>query len=158
MSISAQPCIRSGRPADLPAALRLLQASGLPTADLTSTEALRLWVLEIRDSVEGVIALQRFGEDALLRSLAVAPEHRQRGYGRELVARLETNARADGVRTLVLLTETAHRFFQSLGYETVERQVASEEMRQCAEFRALCPASAMCMSKTLTAPAVTEPT
>jgi amino-acid N-acetyltransferase len=158
MSVSVQPRIRSGAPADLPAALRLLQASGLPTADLTSMEGLRLWVLEVQGSVEGVIALQRFGKDALLRSLAVAPEHRQHGYGRELVARLERDASADNVRTLVLLTEAAQEFFQSLGYETVERQVASEAMRQCAEFRSLCPASATCMSKTLLVPSVTEPT
>ncbi len=158
MSISAQPRIRSGTGADLPTVLRILQASGLPTADLTSTAGLRLWVLEIRGSVEGIIALQRFGEDALLRSLAVTPEHRQHGYGRELVARLELDARAAGIRTLVLLTETATAFFQSLGYQITDRQVVNEQMRQCAEFRSLCPATAICMSKTLMTSAITEPT
>ena len=46
MSVSTQPGIRGGVLADLPAALKLLQASGLPTADLMSTDGLRLWELE----------------------------------------------------------------------------------------------------------------
>jgi len=78
--------IRRGEPADTPSVLELLTAAGLPTADLTSA-------------------------DGLLRSLAIAGEYRHRGLGRELVARLERDARADGIAQLVLLTETAESFF-----------------------------------------------
>ena len=91
----------------------MLVNAGLPTADL-GTSDLQLWLLEAGGALVGVIALERFGSEALLRSLAVAPAHRKRGVGRRLVAWLEADARAEGVRRLVLLTETAETFFRSL--------------------------------------------
>jgi amino-acid N-acetyltransferase len=145
-----QPTIRLGQDADLTAVLALLQAAGLPTADLTSVTCLHLWVLEAEDSLVGVVGMERFGARALLRSLAVAPSYRQRGMGHQLVARLESEARADDVEQLVLLTETAERFFRAIGYEAIDRRRVPEEIRQSAEFRSLCPASAVCMSKLLT--------
>jgi protein-tyrosine-phosphatase/N-acetylglutamate synthase-like GNAT family acetyltransferase len=133
----------------VPAVLALLQDAGLPTADLKSAQGLQMWVLEAKDSVLGVIALERFGSEALLRSLAVAPECRKRGFGHELVARLEQDAQADGVEQLVLLTETAEPFFRTLGYDVIDRRNLSEEVKQSAEFRSLCPASAVCMRKAI---------
>jgi amino-acid N-acetyltransferase len=150
MSPSAD--IRRGRPADLPPVLALLENAGLPTADLKNIARLDMWVLEIKDSVAGVVALERHGSDGLLRSLAVAPEYRKRGLGSQLVERLESDARADGVKQLILLTETAEAFFRSLDYEVIDRRHVSEELQQSAEFRSLCPVSAICMSKVLAKP------
>jgi amino-acid N-acetyltransferase len=133
----------------MPAVLALLQEARLPTADLTSVQDLKIWVLDASDSLQGVIALERFGTDALLRSLAIASEFRKRGFGRELVAQLEQDAYTDGVEQLVLLTETAEPFFRSLGYEVIDRRYVSEALKQSAEFRSLCPASAVCMSKAI---------
>jgi len=147
--LSLQLSIRRGQSTDMPAVLALLQGAGLPTADLTSARELTMWVLEARDSLLGVIALERFGTDALLRSLAVAPEYRKHGLGHELVARLEQDAQANGVAQLVLLTETAEPFFRSLGYDIIDRRCVSEELKQSAEFRSLCPVSAVCMSKAI---------
>jgi amino-acid N-acetyltransferase len=144
--------IRRGQSTDMPAVLALLQGVGLPTADLKSAQKVEMWVLEARDSVLGTIALERFGTDGLLRSLAVAPEYRKCSFGRELVVRLERDAQAVGVERLVLLTETAESFFRSLGYEVIDRRDVGEELKQSAEFRSLCPASAVCMSKAIRAP------
>jgi amino-acid N-acetyltransferase len=145
---SSQPSIRRGDANDMPAVLALLQSAGLPTSDLSSAQRLQLWVLQ-SDSLQGVIALEHFGSEALLRSLAVASEYRQRGLGHELVARLEHDAQADGIKRLVLLTETAQAFFRTLDYQVIDRQSVSDAVKQSAEFRSLCPASAVCMSKTL---------
>jgi amino-acid N-acetyltransferase len=150
--MSPSPDIRRGRSADLPPVLALLEGAGLPTADLKSIARLDIWVLEIKDSVAGVIALERHGSDGLLRSLAVAPEYRKRGLGALLVERLESDARADGVKQLILLTETAEAFFRGLNYEVIDRRHVSEELQQSAEFRSLCPVSAICMSKVLAKP------
>jgi len=147
--MSPLPDIRRGQPADLPHALKLLQGAGLPTADLHTAARLQIWVLEAKSGVAGVIALERFGTEGLLRSLVVAPEYRKQGFGFELVARLEQDARSEGVRQLVLLTETAQEFFCRLDYQVIDRHSVSEELRQSAEFRSLCPVSAICMSKVL---------
>ena len=101
------------------------------------------------DSLVGVIGLERFGSERLLRSLAVASECRKQGFGLELVVQLERDARIDGAARLVLLTETAEQFFRSIGYKITDRHLVSEHVRQSAEFRSLCPASAICMSKML---------
>lgn len=144
-----QHAIRRGESSDLPSVLELLTAAGLPTADLTSARGLQLWILAAGHSPRGVIALERFGDDGLLRSLALACEYRRRGLGRELVARLERDARDAGIAQLVLLTETAESFFSRLGYDSIDRCLVSEPLQQSSEFRSLCPASAVCMRKAL---------
>jgi amino-acid N-acetyltransferase len=149
MNSSPQPAIRRGRASDLAAVLAMLQGAGLPTEDLTSAPGLHLWVISTEKSLVGVIGLERFDAGALLRSLAVEPGHQRRGLGRQLVARLEHDARADGVQQLVLLTKTAEAFFRELGYEAIDRRYVSEDLKQSAEFRSLCPASAVCMTKSL---------
>ena len=66
-------------------------------------------------------AIERFGDDGLLRSVVVAPDHRGSGVGQALVAAAEALAREAGIRDLWLLTETAIDWFPRLGYEVVER-------------------------------------
>jgi N-acetylglutamate synthase-like GNAT family acetyltransferase len=142
--------IRPGSPADLPAVRDLLDGAGLPTADLTSA-GLQLWVLEEGDSsFMGAVALERSsGNEALLRSLVIVPASRGRGFGQQLVARVETDSRQAGIHRLILLTETAKPFFERLGYAVIDRQSISGAVKESAEFRSLCPASAVCMAKSL---------
>ncbi len=146
---SLQPTIRRGQDADLAAVLALLHGAGLPTGDITSAQSLLFWVLETEESLFGVIGMECFGRYALLRSLAVAPSYQQRGLGHRLVARLERDAQTDGVERVVLLTETAETFFRAIGYAVIDRRYVPEEIKQSAEFRSLCPASAVCMTKSL---------
>ncbi len=118
--------------------------------DLSSAPGLKVWVLEIEGQLAGAVALEGTEPSSrLLRSLVIAPAHQRRGLGPELVARVERDARAEGVERLVLLTESAQSLFDRLGYEVIERAAAPEPLRQSAEFRTLCPASAVCMAKRL---------
>jgi amino-acid N-acetyltransferase len=147
--MSSPPAIRRGHAADLAAVVALLTDFRLPTDDLASEPPLRFWVVEDEQSVYGVVGMQRFGTCALLRSLAVAPAHQKCGIGRRLVGQLERDAQSDGIEQLVLLTETAETFFRAIGYEVTDRNYVPEEIKRTAEFRSLCPASAVCMTKSL---------
>jgi amino-acid N-acetyltransferase len=147
--MSPRPDIRRGAPADLPQVTTLLNDAGLPTADLASIRELSMWVLEMEHSLIGVIALERYGSEGLLRSLAVTGEYRERGFGSLLVDRLEADAGASGVRQLVLLTETAEAYFRNRGYVVIGRDAVSDEIKQSAEFQSLCPVSARCLCKVL---------
>jgi amino-acid N-acetyltransferase len=147
--MSSPPVIRRGHGTDLAAVVALLKGFGLPTNDLASASDLRLWVVEAEHSVFGVIGMERFGTCALLRSLAVAPSHQKRGIGHQLVAHLEKEAQSDRVEQLVLLTEAAETFFRAIGYEVTDRRYIPDEIRRTAEFSSLCPASALCMTKSL---------
>lgn len=150
MTRVAQTTVRVSRPSDLAAVAALLQSLRLPIDDLTTARGLKLWVLEIAGELAGAVGLEgaaRAGR--LLRSLAVAPSYQRRGLGRVLVAHVESDARAHDIERLVLLTETAQPLFQKLGYDVIQRSEVPESLRQSAEFRSLCPVSAVCMAKTL---------
>jgi amino-acid N-acetyltransferase len=146
---SPQPAIRLGQSADFAVVTALLKGAGLPTDDLTSAPDLHLWVLEAEGDVVGVVGIERFGARALLRSLAIAPSYQRRGLGHQLVAQLEQDVQDKGVEQLILLTETAESFFRRIGYEVIDRRYVPEEVKQSAEFRSLCPASAVCMTKSI---------
>jgi amino-acid N-acetyltransferase len=141
--------VRPSTAADEPAVRTLLETSGLPVEDLGTAPALGFWIAEEGGQLIGRIGLERHGATGLLRSLAVSPGHRRQGLGRDLVATLEREARVAGVRLLVLLTQTAVAFFEGLGYEVIERARVPDRLKQSAEFRLLCPASAICMIKRL---------
>jgi amino-acid N-acetyltransferase len=145
-----QPAIRRGQSSDLAAVAALLREARLPTDDLSSAPCLSLWVLEIEGELAGAVALEGIEpRSRLLRSLVIVPTHQHRGLGRDLVAQVEREARAEGIEQLVLLTETAQSLFDRLGYEVIERTAVPESLRQSAEFHSLCPASAVCMAKRL---------
>ena len=149
---SSQPAIRPGRASDLAAVTALLLGAGLPTDDLTHASDLHLWVLEADGDVVGSIGIERFGVHALLRSLVIAPAHRGRGLGHRLVARLERDVQEKGVERLILLTETAESFFRRNGFQILDRRLVPAQVTRSAEFRSLCPASAVCMAKVLNQP------
>jgi amino-acid N-acetyltransferase len=147
MNVTSAISVRVSTAADLAAIRALLINAALPILDLDSATGLRFWVAEDGDQLIGAIGLEPFGATGLLRSLVVSPSHRQHGLGSTLVSVLEQEANAQGVQALVLLTETAEAFFRRRGYRVVERSVVPDEIKQSAEFRSLCPASAVCMAK-----------
>ncbi len=105
----------------------------------------------------GAGALQRFDAVALLRSVAVAASRRGSGLGRLIVQELERLARGTNVTELVLLTQSAQRFFEHLGYRAIERRNVPQAVQASEEFRSLCPTSAACMTKNLARPVAERP-
>lgn len=136
-----------------PAAVRaLLAAAGLPVADLTAAHLDDFWGCGESPNLIGVVGLEIHGAVALLRSLAVAPDGQGRGLGSALVAHAEQAAQQRGIAALYLLTTTAEAFFVQRGYVRIPREAAPPILGQTAEFAALCPVSAVCLTKALDAP------
>ena len=135
---------------DLPAVLELLRRCDLP-ADLDNVAD--CLVARQGTALVGCVALERHGTDALLRSLAVGPEQRGEGLGRALVQRITRRARALGARRLWLLTTTAADYFATLGYARVERAGAPARLQASSQFASVCPSSAICMARELSAAA-----
>jgi amino-acid N-acetyltransferase len=140
--------LRPATAADARPIRALLEHSGLPTSDLESAQPEFIVACE-GDQLIGSGALQSFGSTALLRSIVVSAHRRHEGLGRDIVEELERRARGARVTELVLLTQTAAHFFARLGYRMIERQNAPKAVHASEEFRSLCPASAVCMSKSL---------
>ncbi|HEY0767723.1 MAG TPA: arsenic resistance N-acetyltransferase ArsN2 [Steroidobacteraceae bacterium] len=144
----AAPSFRIAIATDTDAIRSLLDQSGLPTADLAHS------VPEFIVACEGAIVvgtggLQRCGATGLLRSVVVSESWRGSGVGRAIVERLERRAQQLGLSELVLLTQTATRFFERQGYRVIERRDAPAAVLASEEFRMLCPQSAVCMLKYL---------
>lgn len=130
----------------------LLVQAGLPVSDLARKSNLCL-LGEYQDGrLLGVVGIEAYGTQGLLRSLAVDPASRGVGLGLSLVAAAEQWAAARGITALYLLTTTADQFFDRLGYESVARDQAPASIAATTEFRELCPASAVFMRKVLLCP------
>jgi amino-acid N-acetyltransferase len=140
--------VRPAEDADLRAVEALLEASSLPT-DGVADSLREFLVAEAGGSVVGVVGMEYCGEHGLLRSTAVAPEWRGRGVARQLVAKIIGAAEARGVHALYLLTTTAETYFPSFGFRTTSRDVVPDAIRETAEFRGACPASATVMCREL---------
>ncbi len=140
--------LRAARPEDLPAIEALLTGAGLPTAGVADSLA-HFVVAEHDGAIVGVAGLEVYGADALLRSVAVADRWRGRGLGGALTGSVLAAAKADGLRAVYLLTETAESYFPKHGFRRSARAEVPEPVTHSVEFRELCPASSTVMVLTL---------
>ena len=150
-----RPALRAARAPDLPVVERLLRAAELPVAGVAEAFATFL-VAEHRDAIVGVAGLELHGDNALLRSVAVAPAWQSRGLGRELVEQAIALAESHSLRAIYLLTTTAERYFPAFGFEATDRQSVPNDVRQSPEFTDACPASALAMVRFIDGPARAE--
>jgi amino-acid N-acetyltransferase len=152
-SQSAVASIRRSTIADRQAIEALLVEAGLPTAgvgELLTANSSSFLVAETSSGARelvGVAGLEVRGDSALLRSVAVRPEWRSRGVGQELVARIASEAEAQGIHALYLLTLTAERYFPRFGFERVQRSEVPLEIAETVEFKSACPSTATAMMK-----------
>ena len=131
----------------------LLQSQNLPSEDLPPTLQ-DFYVAVEDDQVIGLIGMERYGAFALLRSMVVHPDYRNRHIAQELVQLLEEKAAASGIQAMYLLTETAEHYFDRKGYTKISREDVPAGVQTSSEFSHVCPASATVMKKNL----VNEPT
>ena len=126
-------------PGDVPAVEALLADAGLPLDGAAAAFDLGIVGRHSPDGpVVAAAAIERFGEDGLLRSVVVAPDDRGTGIGRELVTAAEALAVDAGIRDVWLLTETAIDWFPRLGYQVVDRAAAAAAVGESVEFTTVC--------------------
>jgi len=97
---------RLSTPADDDALRALLREAALPVEDVSTGRQEYVLALE-GERLVGSVGLEIAGEDALARSLAVSPRHRDRGLGAALTERVLALAALRGVRSVYVLTTTA---------------------------------------------------
>lgn len=144
--MSGEPVHRRPTPA---AAIEILEAAELPTADLTEAHLEHFFYCGPGQAPIGLVGVELHAPDALLRSLVIVPAFRSAGLGTVLVAHAETYAAERGARAMYLLTATAEAFFRRRGYVDADRRTAPAAIRATREFAALCPDSAAFLCKTL---------
>ena len=140
--------LRDGTASDLPEIRTLLAAAQLPFHDVEPGRQ-DFVVATAGATLVGCVALERFGDAALLRSLVVVPDRRGAGLGRALYEHIVARARAQGLRRLLLLTTSAAPFFRRRGFQPVERAAVPAAMAASAQFAGLCPSTAACLAQSL---------
>ena len=136
--------------------LALLGGADLPTEGVAEHFD-TFFVAESASEIVGVAGLEIHGPDALLRSVAVAPEVRGTGLGSALAERALTRARESGLGAVYLLTTTAESFFPRFGFERIGWDLVPASVQESHEFRGACPSSAVAMRARLEAAVVKEP-
>ncbi len=145
------PSVRPARVGDHPDVIALLERLDLPVAGVTP--GLEGFVVaECGGRIVGTAAVEAYGHAGLLRSVAVAPDHRSAGLGAALVERALDRARAAGVHDVFLLTTTAERYFPRHGFALASRDDVPAALHASVEFRGACPASATVMRRRLEQP------
>ena len=121
---------------DMPEIRALAKHVELPVDDLSDDAYRNFFVLHNESGFVGCVGLEVYGEDAILRSLAVHPEARGVGYGWLLADTAISQARYRGVRRLYLLTETASDFFAAKhGFRVVDRSTVSSAVAKTSTFQ-----------------------
>jgi amino-acid N-acetyltransferase len=141
--------VRPARLGDLGAVEALLTVSGLPLDGVPEALPAFLVAESAEGGLVGVAGLEVCCENALLRSVAVAPGWRSRGLGRELVTRIIADAERRGLHAMYLLTTSAEQYFPSFGFERVGRDEVPADVRATAEFASACPSTATVMRRSL---------
>jgi amino-acid N-acetyltransferase len=143
---SEPPALRSAAPTDRDAIAALLSSYGLPVDDLDAVLG-GFVVAEAQGEIVGCGGIEAAPPAALLRSLAVARQWQVTGVAERLLHELERRALARGCDTLYLLTTNAARWFEWHGFERIAREDFAATLRDTAQFRSLCPASAVVMRR-----------
>lgn len=132
---------------DLKDILELLSQVQLPHEGVAENVSGFLVARNEQSRLVGTIGLERYGNTALLRSAAVAPEYQKSGLGTRLTEDLLARATSDGVEKVLLLTTTASDFFaRRFGFCRAPRGTYDERLAGSAEWNLPRCSSAVCMS------------
>lgn len=129
--------------------IALLQKSNLPESDIKIDDKHLFFGSFNNINLTATIGIEIYGTNALLRSLAVVDSERGNGLGKAMVKYLEDYSKDKNIKKLFLLTNTAEKFFLSIGYKICDRKNAPKEIKSTAQFSDLCPSSSSFMTKSL---------
>ncbi len=127
----------------------LLKRVKLPVESVGSSTT-TFYIGSENQSPVAVAGFEFYGNDALLRSVAIRPDLQRAGIGDRLTDWMIASAKRRGIKRIVLLTETAEKFFAKKGFKVVDRSsINNDSMKQSSEFTFACPTSAVCMALSL---------
>lgn len=135
--------IRPAIATDFPAIQALLAANGLPTDGVDPATG-SYWVAEQKE-ILGVVGCEKYGDSALLRSLAVSGRYRKSGIAGALVDQVLAELKAERITAAYLLTETAADFFRRRGFMIIQRESIPADILASSALGQICPASSKCL-------------
>lgn len=135
--------IRKAGPENYNSILTLLEAAGLPTAGVP--ESPENFLLAECGDIVGVIGMEKAGQSALIRSLAVKTGFRSRGIGTALLNASLKAVRGEGCREAYTLTATAEKYLAKRGFIKIDRSGIPAELIENSGLNTACPSCSTCM-------------
>lgn len=126
----------------------LLETAGLPIPGHADVPV-QMMAAFAGPHLVGCVGWESFGQQALLRSLAVHPSMRGQGVGQVLVDCLLDVMAGMEVDDVYLLTTEAAGFFARFGFETIERSNVPGPVQGSGEFALDCCQTAVVMKRNL---------
>jgi amino-acid N-acetyltransferase len=136
--------IREATQNEYRAIIHLLASNALPTADIDEKN-ITLFVGLVQNEIVATIGIERYGNEALLRSLCVKEGFKNQKLGKQLLSYLLSLCATEKIKTLYLLTTTAEHYFTRYGFEKIMRDETPQSIQNTHEFNDICPASAVVM-------------
>jgi len=127
----------------------ILKENELCVDDIPS-ENIVLKLVKSENELIAIYGFELFGQNGILRSVAVADEYKGAGIGTQIMKQVERDVKELELRNLFLLTTTAKKFFEKFGFSIIERETAPVVLQQSYEFLTFCPDTAIVMSKNYT--------
>jgi arsenate reductase len=127
-----------------------LRNADLPGGDLDEPGRSFFAFSTLAGSHVGYGGFERCGNDVLVRSITVEPQHRGQGIGRDLIAVLLREAFDAGAHTAWLLTTNTTALFEKAGFKPVARGSAPATILATRQATDLCPATATLLSRVIT--------
>ena len=124
--------------------MELLESASLPTLGVEQ-HLQHFMVAENAGALVGAIGLEVYGDVALLRSAVVIQKEQGKGIGSLLYDQNLSQARRLGVQRLILLTNTAEKYFERKGFKKIEQKTVTGPVTTSVEFSGACPAHSACM-------------
>lgn len=131
---------------DLSNLRQALSLSGLPTDDIDEPDRSFFRAMGPDNATVGFSGIEKCGEDVLLRSVVVLPDHRGKSLGKMIV--VETLRSVPVAGAVYLATTTAAPFFSQLGFKVVDREDVPNAVLATRQLSGICPASATIMKFT----------
>lgn len=131
-----------------PSLVAALRDGHLPTDDIEAPGRHFFAFLDFSSGeVIGYLGWEEVSEAALLRSLVVLPEYRRRGRAEKMTEIMLEMLANIGISDCYLLTTTAEKFAERLGFTRIDSATAPEAVRASRQFAELCPSSAALMHR-----------
>ena len=144
----SETSVRQATRQDLQSVNDLLESASLPTLGVEQ-HLQHFIVAENAGAIVGAIGLEVYGDVALLRSAVVASKDQGKGIGSLLYNQSLLQARRLGVRRLILLTNTAEKYFEPKGFMKIDQKSVTGPVTTSVEFSGACPAHSACMELVL---------
>jgi amino-acid N-acetyltransferase len=126
-----------------------LKINQLPYNDIHLNDCFFLTYFNSLDELVGCGGLEFYGENVLLRSLAVNQGLRGQLLGKQIVQDLIEQVKQKGLKEIYLLTQSALFFFLKFGFIEINREEVPAEILVSTEFSTECPSSAHVMKLVL---------